>query len=412
MALLENIRRLSEQVRRRQPHIRGEESTKTSLILPFLEALGYDFHDPTEVLPEYVADFAKKRSGGPPEKVDYAIHLNGVPVMFLECKAVDADPSFHSGQLGRYFNATTSVKVAVVTNGVRYLFFTDLEEPNIRGGKPFFEFDVLAFTEREVETLEAFSKTFFDAGLVRQRAEDIIYTGTVTNYVRELLRNPSEPFTRWLLGEIHITTGRLTAQRVEKFMPIVKKAIQTTLLDMATRSIKQETDEPAHVPPLAAPSPASAPSPVQPAVEPAHEPAKGIVTTAEELEAYEIIRRICADSTALVKAPVQYLDAVNYFGLNIGNRKKWFMRLFFDGRRKAVSTRIPLERAAPLVPGFEIEAAPENVGKTRVYINSIKDLERLRPLVLLAYEDEIKRAEAGGAEDDEAPAPATEALRH
>lgn len=406
MALLENIRRLSEQVRRRQPHIRGEESTKTSLILPFLEALGYDFHDPTEVLPEYVADFAKKRPGGPLEKVDYAIHLGGVPVMFLECKSVDADPAVHNGQLGRYFNATPSVKVAVVTNGVRYLFFTDLEEPNIMGGKPFFEFDVLAFSDREVETLEAFSKTFFDAGLVRQRAEDIIYTGTVTNYVRELLRNPSEPFTRWLLGEIHITTGRLTAQRVEKFMPIVKKAIQTTLLDMATRSIKQETDEPVHVAPVAAPAPPPAPS----APEPAQEASKGIVTTAEELEAYEIIRRICADSTALVKAPVQYLDAVNYFGLNIGNRKKWFMRLFFDGRRKTVSTRIPLERAAPLVPGFEIEAAPENVGKSRVYINSIKDLERLRPLVLLAYEDEIKRAEAG--EDDDAPAPAGETVRH
>ncbi len=407
MALLENIRRLSEQVRRRQPHIRGEESTKTSLILPFLEALGYDFHDPTEVLPEYIADFAKKRPGGPLEKVDYAIHLGGVPVMFLECKSVDADPAVHNGQLGRYFNATPSVKVAVVTNGVRYLFFTDLEEPNIMGGKPFFEFDVLAFSDREVETLEAFSKTFFDAGLVRQRAEDIIYTGTVTNYVRELLRNPSEPFTRWLLGEIHITTGRLTAQRVEKFMPIVKKAIQTTLLDMATRSIKQETDEPVHVAPVAAPAPPPAPS----APEPAQEASKGIVTTAEELEAYEIIRRICADSTALVKAPVQYLDAVSYFGLNIGNRKKWFMRLFFDGRRKAVSTRIPLERAAPLVPGFEIEAAPENVGKSRVYINSIKDLERLRPLVLLAYEDEIKRAEAGG-EDDDAPTPAGEAVRH
>lgn len=409
MALLENIRRLSEQVRRRQPHIRGEESTKTSLILPFLEALGYDFHDPTEVLPEYVADFAKKRPGGPLEKVDYAIHLGGVPVMFLECKSVDADPAVHNGQLGRYFNATPSVKVAVVTNGVRYLFFTDLEEPNIMGGKPFFEFDVLAFSDREVETLEAFSKTFFDAGLVRQRAEDIIYTGTVTNYVRELLRNPSEPFTRWLLGEIHITTGRLTAQRVEKFMPIVKKAIQTTLLDMATRSIKQETDEPVHVAPVAAPAPPPAPS----APEPAQEASKGIVTTAEELEAYEIIRRICADSTALVKAPVQYLDAVNYFGLNIGNRRKWFMRLFFDGRRKAVSTRIPLERAAPLVPGFEIEAAPENIGKSRVYINSIKDLERLRPLVLLAYEDEIKRAEAGGEDDDApAPAPAGEAVRH
>jgi len=57
---------------------------------------------------------------------------------------------------------------------------------------------------------------------------------------------------------------------------------------------------------------------------------------------------------------------------------------------------------APLVPGFEIELAPENIGKSRVFILGLKDLERLRPLVLLAYEEEIKRAEAAGAEDDDA----------
>jgi predicted type IV restriction endonuclease len=106
MALLDNIRRLSEQVRKRQPHTRGEEGTKNALILPFLGALGYDIFDPTEVQPEYIADFAKKRPGGPAEKVDYAIRLNGVPAMFFECKAADADPTYHGGQLSRYFNST------------------------------------------------------------------------------------------------------------------------------------------------------------------------------------------------------------------------------------------------------------------------------------------------------------------
>jgi predicted type IV restriction endonuclease len=199
---------------------------------------------------------------------------------------------------------------------------------------------------------------------------------------------------------------------VEKFVPIVKKAIQSTLLDMATRSIKLETDEPV----VAAPAPALAPAPPAPVAvvqvppEAPSEPSKGIVTTAEELEAYDIIKRICSDSTLKDKPQVQYLDSVNYFGVNIGNRKKWFMRLFFDGRRKAVVTRVALDRASPLVPGFEIEAAPENIGKSRVYIGSLKDLERLRPLVLLAYEEEVKRKESGGAEDDEAPA--GESLRH
>ncbi|APR77956.1 Prophage Lp2 protein 6 [Minicystis rosea] len=394
MGLSDELRRLAEQVRKRQTHIRGEEATKNALILPFLSVLGYDVFDPTEVQPEYTSEMGKRR-GGPPEKVDYAIHLGPAPVMFVECKAADVEPHQHSGQLARYFNATPSVKVAVVTNGIRYLFFTDLEEQNIMGDKPFFELDVLAFTERDAETLEAFTKARFDPTTVRARAEDIIYTGKVTTYVNELLRNPSDAFTRFILGEIDITTGKLTAKRVEKFVPIVKKAIQSTLLDMATRSIKLETDE--------STVPAPAPAPQAPAPPPpAPVEARGIVTTAEELDAFDMIRRLCADSSFAEKYPVAYKDAMNYFGVNIGKPKKWFLRLFLDGKRKAIVSKVPADRATMLAPGFEVEAAPEVLGKSRVYISGNKDLDRLRPLVLLAYEDEVRRAEAGASEEEDA----------
>lgn len=402
MGLSDDLRRLAEQVKKRQAHIHGEEATKNALILPFLGVLGYDVFDPTEVQPEYTSEMGKRR-GGPPEKVDYAIHLAATPAMFVECKASDVEPNQHSGQLARYFNATPSVKVAVVTNGVRYLFFTDLEEQNIMGDKPFFEFDVLAFTERDAETLEAFSKTKFDPTTVRSRAEDIIYTGKLTTYVNELLRNPSDAFTRFILGEIEITTGKLTAKRVEKFVPIVKKAIQSTLLDMATRSIKLGADETPAPPP---PAPVVAPAPAPAA---AHD-ARGIVTTPEELEAFEIVRRLCGDSPFAEKHPVGYKDAVSYFGVNIGGPKKWFVRLFLDGKRKAVVSKVPTDRATMLTPGFEVEAAPEVLGKSRVYISGNKDLDRLRPLILLAYEDEVRRSEAGAAEDDEASEGA--ALQH
>ena len=43
-----------------------EEATKTSLILPFIQMLGYDIFDPTEVVPEFTADIGIKRG----EKVD------------------------------------------------------------------------------------------------------------------------------------------------------------------------------------------------------------------------------------------------------------------------------------------------------------------------------------------------------
>ncbi|MBW4636622.1 MAG: hypothetical protein KME05_00005 [Gloeocapsa sp. UFS-A4-WI-NPMV-4B04] len=76
MGFTEDITKLSEQVRKRVDQVVGEEATKMALIVPFLNALGYDIYDPTEVMPEYVADFATKKAGQF-EKVDYALAING-----------------------------------------------------------------------------------------------------------------------------------------------------------------------------------------------------------------------------------------------------------------------------------------------------------------------------------------------
>ncbi|USE37724.1 hypothetical protein [Endozoicomonas sp. SCSIO W0465] len=42
---------------------RGEEATKQAMILPIIEALGYDIWNPSEVCPEFEADTAIKKNG-------------------------------------------------------------------------------------------------------------------------------------------------------------------------------------------------------------------------------------------------------------------------------------------------------------------------------------------------------------
>jgi hypothetical protein len=117
-----------------------------------------------------------------------------------------------------------------------------------------------------------------------------------------------------------------------------------------------------------------------------------LVTTGEELEVYETIKRLCADSPFAVSHPVQYKDAVYYFGINIGAPDRWFLRAFCDTRRHSLVTRLPLDQAAMLSPGFQVEAAPGVFGASRVYFNTAKDVEKLRPLVFVAYENEAKRS--------------------
>ncbi|NTX57311.1 type I restriction endonuclease [Myxococcus sp. CA039A] len=386
MGLGEDLRLLSEQVRKRQAFIKGEEATKQALILPFIQALGYDIYDPTETQPEYVADFAKKR-GGVMEKVDYALHLKGQPALFIECKATDAAPEDHDGQLARYFNATPSVRIGVVTNGIRYRFFTDLQSPNVMDAVPFLEFNVLAFTDRDVELLRPFTKEFFDATSIQGHAEEIIFVGKVTALINELLRNPSESFVRFLLAEVELVSGRVTRSVVERFVPIVKKSIQTTLLDMMTKSIQQEIAQNAPPPPTVTAIPAEA---LQRAAEASEAPGVAQVETTEvELEIFRIVQRMCSESA--LRQSISYKDSTTYFGINLGKVTSWFLRAFTNGKKKSLVTRLPLEQAAMLAPGFEVESAPDGIGKSRVYFNASTDIEKLRSLVLVAYEEEARR---------------------
>lgn len=125
-------------------------------------------------------------------------------------------------------------------------------------------------------------------------------------------------------------------------------------------------------------------------------------TTRGELAVYEAVKTLCAESPSVGKYPVEYKDAAYYFGINAGAPDRWFLRAFCDTDRHSLVTRFPVGRAKLLAPGFEVTAAPDVFGRSRVYFKSTKDLERLRTLVVDAYELEVKRIETGTVDDVEA----------
>ena len=77
---------LTQRIPTLKERLTTEEATKQSLVLPFLQCLGYNVFDPHEVEPEYTADIGSKQG----EKVDYAILSDGEPVILIECKKVSA----------------------------------------------------------------------------------------------------------------------------------------------------------------------------------------------------------------------------------------------------------------------------------------------------------------------------------
>ena len=74
MDFKDSIRQLAERAARMKDQIATEEATKTAIIMPFIQILGYDVFNPSEVVPEFIADAGMKKS----EKVDYALYKNGI----------------------------------------------------------------------------------------------------------------------------------------------------------------------------------------------------------------------------------------------------------------------------------------------------------------------------------------------
>ena len=108
-------------------HVRGnEQATKQSLIGPLFTLLGYDLTDPRECVPEYRVDFGPGRSVKP---IDWAFLQNGRPIYFVEAKEVGKKLATYDEQLADYFAKAPEARLGILTNGVQWRFFTDVENP-------------------------------------------------------------------------------------------------------------------------------------------------------------------------------------------------------------------------------------------------------------------------------------------
>ena len=192
MDFIDQLRVLSSRVAANKDKIQTEEATKNAMVMPLIQILGYNVFDPLEVTPELIADIGTKKG----EKVDYAILKDGKPIILFECKKSGADLQInHASQLFRYFHVTEA-RFGVLTNGLVYRFFTDLEKPNKMDEKPFFEFSILDFKERDVEELKKFAKAAFDLDNILTTANDLKYTRAIQNRLADWMTNPSEDFVR------------------------------------------------------------------------------------------------------------------------------------------------------------------------------------------------------------------------
>lgn len=176
-----------------------EEATKHALVMPFLQELGYDVFNPNEVVPEFTADFFTKNG----EKVDYAIILNGDPAILIECKKAKATlDAANASQLGRYLNATDA-HIGVLTNGIQYQFFSELEQENRMDTTPFLVVDLSIISDQDYISLQAFTKENFDPLKAREAAATMRYTNAMQSFLQQALESPSPELINIMTRSVH-----------------------------------------------------------------------------------------------------------------------------------------------------------------------------------------------------------------
>lgn len=329
MDFIEEITSLSARAKSQLDHLETEEGTKNALIMPFIKALGYDPFDPREVVPEFTSDHGTKKG----EKVDYAIRVDGRPIILFECKHAGAPlDTDHADQLFRYFHVTES-KIGVLTNGVEYQFFTDLEEENKMDQRPFLTFDLLHVDENKVEELKRLRKSSFDLEDMLSAAHDLKYRKALLEYLQEQWDGPDEEFVRHMTKQVY--DGRITQNVRDQFRDIVHDALRQFVSDKIRGRLSTAlAEEEAELPPVAESNPEDE------SVSSSKELPDGVVakdgdvvTTEDEMEGFRIVRAIMREVVDVDRVAPR--DVKSYFGILLDdNNRQPICRLWFGSAQK------------------------------------------------------------------------------
>lgn len=312
---MELATKLAELERRTAEHrelLLTEEAAKTALVMPFLQALGYDVFNPSQVIPEFTADVGIKKG----EKVDYGLCIDGKLSILVECKpsSVDLDLK-HASQLFRYFS-TTDARVAILTNGVVYQFYSDTEQPNKMDEKPFYVFSMDTIRKSDIPTLERFSPSSFSIEGIVAEAGRLKLESLLRIELEKEFSTPSEEFVRLMASRVQ--SGRLT--------PAIKEQVQTNLVNSIAAIIRDRVNERLNSAlNVANPSP----KPIERGASDDMSQGDGIITSEDEISGFRIVQAIAARHVDPSRIIIR--DSKSYCAILLDdNNRKSIARLHFN----------------------------------------------------------------------------------
>ena len=271
----------------------NEAQTRKFLIEPFFLMLNYES---TNLIPEYNADFGDRIS----QKIDYAILLNKKETILVEAKKYNSRlTDKEAGQLNGYFGNTKSSKIAILTNGIEYRFYSDVVEQNIIDSKPFFIFNLTNYTDSDLESLIRFDKRFINVQSIVNTAQEIVFNESFENaFFKELIAPSKE-----LLKSIHKNrtfTSKFNEETQGKMINLINSSLLKSMFDK--KVLLESTSN-----------------------------SQGVVTTELEIQAYHTIRTLLIQNKKIPKERIGFKDFKGFFNISIDeSSKKVICKLMFN----------------------------------------------------------------------------------
>ncbi|MFG4004299.1 hypothetical protein B0A67_20800 [Flavobacterium aquidurense] len=278
----------------------NEAQTRKFLIEPFFHLLNYISND---LIPEYNADFGERIS----QKIDYAILLNKKDTILIEAKKYNSRLSDkEAGQLNGYFNNTKNSRIAILTNGIEYRFYSDVVQPNVIDNKPFFVFNLTNFTDKDLETLIKFDKRYVVVNEIIKTAQECVF---VEDFEASLLKELIAP-SKDLLKIIHRNMNfkvKFNEENQAKMINMINSALLKSLYE---KKVLAESNS----------------------------NTGGIITTESEIQAYHTIRTLLIQNKKIPSQRIFFKDFKSFFNISIDdNLKKVICKLVFtDSKMKII----------------------------------------------------------------------------
>ena len=211
----------------------NENETIRLLIRPLIEALGWT--NPLDTQGEYSNDVGR---------ADIVVMYEGEPTIVVECKPV-GDPLREgrtTGQLWEYFAAIAPSQFGILTNGLRYKFYTAQNGSTAMDMEPFLEIDLEELvnveddvfdTDTDVEALAIFAKSGFNPAVTAAAAVKMKSKRGIKQFLsRQFSGQPDETFIRFVGEQVGVRNLRRgEGNSLTEFAVLTSEAINEAIKD-------------------------------------------------------------------------------------------------------------------------------------------------------------------------------------